>query len=71
MVPALQYERLGDPRRDDGVRYTLQILRIRRISCYDGFFLLIVISRGAVRIGGMCRLPLVPVKTDSNRTDYF
>ena len=70
MVPALQYERPGDPRRDDGARYTLQLLRIRRIFCYDRGSLPTVISRGAERIGGLCRLPLVPVKTDL-RTDYF
>ena len=70
-MPALQYERPGDPRRDDGARYTLQLLRIRRIFCYDRGSLLTVISRGAERIGGLCRLPHhIHLKADL-RTDYF
>ena len=53
-MPALQYERPGDPRRDDGARYTLQLLRIRRIFCYDRGSLLTVISRGVERILAVC-----------------
>ena len=70
MVPASQYEQLGDPRRDDGARYTLQLLRIRQDLLLRWVVLLMVISRGAERIGGMCQLPPVPVKTDL-RTGYF
>ena len=71
MVPALQYERPGDPRRDDGARYTLQLLRIRPDFLLRWGILLMVISRGAEHIGGKCRLPLVPAKRVDLRTDYF